>query len=376
MQEEENNLPSAIDLPVENKKTFGQLKLLILLGTIILVLLGLIIGYFLYTDKNEELRSLSSLITLESNDQVVTASITPFPFQELTIPYLRAREYKSNLGELRQISENQNYTSYLTDYLSDGFKVNGLLTEPKGEMPEGGWPAIIFIHGYIPPNQYQTTQNYIAYTDYLSRNGFVLFKIDLRGNGNSEGEAGGAYYSSDYVIDTLNAYSALQNSSFVNKDKIGLWGHSMAGNIVSRSMAIKPEIKAVVIWAGAGYSYLDLAEFGIQDASYRPQPTDSERQRKRQQLRELYGDPKDRNPFWNLVASTNYLNDLKGAIQLHHAVDDNVVNIEYSRNLNNLLDQTEVIHELNEYPSGGHNISGASFNQAMQKTVGFFKKYL
>mgnify|MGYP003818929331 CR=1 FL=1 len=59
----------------------------------------------------------------------------------------------------------------------------------------------------------------------------------------------------------------------------------------------------------------------------------------------------------------------------HHAVDDTTVDIGYSRNLNTILNQTDIIHELFEYQSGGHNISGASFNQAMNRTVEFLKTF-
>ena len=52
------------------------------------------------------------------------------------------------------------------------------------------------------------------------------------------------------------------------------------------------------------------------------------------------------------------------------------MSIEYSRNLNRILDTTAVAHEYNELPSGGHNIIGGAFTQAMQKTVEFFNKYL
>lgn len=302
---------------------------------------------------------------------------SPMPFEELTIPYLRTHNFESNLGSLEKVSENSGYTSYLTSYDSDGLKIKSLLTVPKGEKPEKGWPGIIFIHGYIPPNQYQTLgQAYSAYVDYLARNAFVVFKIDLRGHGDSEGEAGGGYYSSNYVIDALNAYAALESADFVNSQGIGLWGHSMAGNIAMRSFAAKTNIPAVVIWAGAGFTYTDLSQYRIQDRSYQPQPSSSSSQKKRQQIRDMYGDPKDGNPFWKLVAPTSYLNDLKGAIQIHHALDDETVNIGYSRNLNKLLDDTLVEHSLNEYQSGGHNISGASFTLAMERTVDFFKKHL
>lgn len=342
-----------------------------IIGPLLVVIL-LVGAFLLFKQKGD------GNINLVGTDlvELPIPEISSKPFEELTIPYLRNREYKSNLADLKQISQNSNYTSYLTSYISDNLKINGLLTKPTGKEPEGGFPAIVFVHGYIPPNQYRTLEKYVDYVDYLGRNGFVVFKIDLRGHGDSEGQAGGGYYSSDYVIDTLNAYSALQSADFVNSAKIGLWGHSMAGNVTMRAAAVKPEIPAVVIWAGAGYTYLDLREYRISDNSYQPQPSDSERQRKRRELFEKYGEVADGNPFWKEVAVTDYLKDLKGAIQLNHAVDDLVVNIEYSRNLNKLLNQTLVPHELHEYKSGGHNITNPSFTPAMQNTVNFFKKYL
>ncbi len=314
---------------------------------------------------------------------IVTPSPTPIPRYDMTIPYLRSQTYRSTLGPLETVGDYGAYTSFVTNYTSDGLKIHGLLTKPSGTAPAGGWPGIVFVHGYIPPKQYQTLgQPYSAYVDYLAQRGYVVFKIDLRGHGDSEGEAQGGYYTSNYVVDTLNAYAALETSGFVDPKKIGMWGHSMAGNTLLRAFAVKPSIKAVSIWAGAGFTYTDLATYGIRDASYQPvRPTNTEtvgapRPRVTNQVRALYGDPRDGNPFWKLVAASNYLSDLKGAIQLNHAVDDDVVSIEYSRNLNTLLDATAVIHEFNEFPSGGHNISGQNFNSAMDKTITFFDTYL
>src|SRR5690606_20864978 len=102
------------------------------------------------------------------------------------------------------LSPGSNYDRYLTSYQSEGLKIYALLTIPRGTPPEGGWPAIVFNHGYIPPAQYRTTERYIAYTDAFSRNGYVLFRPDYRGHGNSEGEPAGGYGSNAYTIDVLN----------------------------------------------------------------------------------------------------------------------------------------------------------------------------
>lgn len=334
-----------------------------------LLLIFSIFAYF-YTKKPKTQKTVSNIVKTAVGQPI------PILFQELTIPYLRKKEFKGKIISQTPVGNNGVYESYLAIYTSDGLKVNGLLTIPIGEKPKDGWPAIVFIHGYIPPSLYQTQGQYADYVDYLARNGFVVFKIDLRGHADSEGEAGGGYYGSDYISDTLNARSALQTSGFVNPEAIGLWGHSMAGNVVMRSMAARPEIPASVIWAGAVYTYEDMRKYGIQDNSYRPPQTSSQQRRRRQELFEKVGSPSASSPFWQQVAPTNYLTELKGAIQIHHAINDDVVNIGYSRDLMALLDNTNVPHTLFEYPSGGHNLEGISFNLAMQRTVEFFRQYL
>ncbi|MBW6441440.1 alpha/beta fold hydrolase [Patescibacteria group bacterium] len=343
----------------------------------------LLSGFFAilsYRIKKNEIKIVVNPLQRESHTDITVPKEEPIPepeaFVELTIPYLRDRKYESKIGELTYLDESDEYYSYLTSYDSDGLKINGLLTIPKEAGSQSGWPGIVFVHGYIPPDSYKTTENYSSYVDYLAKNGFVVFKIDLRGHGESEGEPGGAYYSSDYVVDILNAYSALQSSDFVDKDNIGLWGHSMGGNVVFRSFVAKQDIKAVSIWAGAVYTYEDFQEYSISDGSYRPPSEESESRKKRNELFETYGTFNSENDFWKKVVPTNFLEGIGGVVQLNHSVDDPVVSVRYARNLSSILMSTNIKYEVNEYPSGGHNITGDTFNQAMQDTVDFFKEHL
>lgn len=364
----ENTEERILQEKIRRKK---KIRILISLFLGIVVIASLFRVIYLFHYEGEQNSSVRENVQLGRS-----ATPTPVPFYEMTIPGLQTRTYASELGNLEVVSRNANYTAYLTSYKSDGFKVNGQLTIPTGEEPAGGWPGVIFVHGYIPPSTYQTFSHYADYVDYLARNGFVVFKIDLRGHGNSEGEAGGGYYSSDYVIDVLQAKSALQNSDFVNPEKIGFWGHSMAGNVVSRAMAASPDTPAIVIWGGAVYTYSDFQEYGIDDNSYRPPSDQSESRRRRNELFAIHGQFDPNHEFWKMVPMTNYLDGIRGAIQLNHAVNDDVVNIGFSRNFNSILDNTSIPHELHEYSSGGHNITGSAFNEAMQNTVSFFKKHL
>ncbi len=337
---------------------------------VFVVLVLIVLSIFFYDPQF--FQSISESLKIDSLKGQLTLTPTPYPNQDVTIPALRKRTYSSSLNDRTLYVEKNTYNFYLTSYDSDGLTINGLLTIPNGDKPINGWPAIVFVHGYIPPTLYKTTEKYGDYIDYLARNGFVVFKIDLRGHGDSEGTPSGAYFSADYIIDTLNAYAALQQSDFVNPNAVGLWGHSMAGNVLLRSFVVKPEIPAVVIWAGAVFSYTDREKYGISDNSYRP-PADITR---RAGGRLRLGDVDKKSIFWQEFVPTNYLSDLKGAIQLNHAINDDVVNIGYSRDLNALLDETNVTHELNEYPGGGHNISGVNFVSAMENTVEFFENYL
>lgn len=310
-------------------------------------------------------------VTIENSENEGVLSNLLEEYRRLTIPYLRKQEFPgSDVEVIRQVSENANYTSYVASYKSEGLTIYGLLTKPKGDEPESGFPAVVFVHGYIPPLSYKTTEKYGDYVDYLARNGLVVFKIDLRGHGESEGEPGGAYFSSDYIFDTLNARSSLKKLSYVNSSKVGLWGHSMAGNVVLRSMTVDPTIPAGVIWAGAVYTYTDMRELGIQDGSY--QPSQNPNRNRRQELMDRVGDVSANNEFWKMVIPTNYVSDLLGVVEIHHAINDDVVSVEYGRNLQKILEDAGKKSRLYEYTNGGHNISSPAFGSAMSRTVKTF----
>jgi dipeptidyl aminopeptidase/acylaminoacyl peptidase len=297
---------------------------------------------------------------------------------ELTIAALAEHMIEgSQITIEQQLDSGANYTRYIASYISEGYKINGLLTVPVGDVPEGGHKAIVFIHGYIPPDQYRTTERYVAYVDALARAGFVVFKIDLRGFGNSEGEPTGAYFSPAYSVDAIAALKSLQTLDYVDPDGIGLWGHSMAGNVTLRAMLVEPAIQAGVIWAGAVYSYDDFTRYSIDDPSYTPNTAaTTASQRTGRLIRETYGTPNTAEPYWQAVSLTENIDRLQAPLQLHHARNDDVVTIDYSRDLAAVLNVAGKLYEFYEYDSGGHNIASPAFNTAMQRTIEFFRTHL
>ena len=230
----------------------------------------------------------------------------------LSIEALRETEFPgSDLVYEETLSSGPNYKRYRASYKSDGLKIFGLLTVPAEASETNRVPAIVFVHGYIPPEEYKTQEKYIGYVDGLARAGYVVFKIDLRGHDLSEGEPSGAYFSPGYTIDTLNASESLKKLPYVDKNKIGLWGHSMAGMIGTRAIAAVPsEFAAAVIWGGVVGSYQDLQK---EWWGKRRRPTWMPSNRElmsnrpsRQIFIEQHGEPLEGNSFWDSISPTTF----------------------------------------------------------------------
>lgn len=304
-----------------------------------------------------------------------TATVTPTPTPHpLTMQAMRSRDYPGSDIIIEQILDpGANYYRYVASYQSDGIKIYGLLTEPYSEPPEGGWPAIIFNHGYIPPDEYRTTERYVAYVNALATNGYVVFKPDYRGHGDSEGNASGAYSSPAYTVDVLNALASVQRFPGVNPEKMGMWGHSMGGHLTLRAMVTVKSIKAGVIWAGVVASYQDMSTNWRRS---RPFPTPAGRlSRLAQELTSTYGSW-DTNPeFWESISPIDNLADISGPLQLHHGTADGDVPLAFSESLYQAMLDTGKEVEFYAYPDNDHNISQA-FSTAMQRTVDFYNRYL
>jgi dipeptidyl aminopeptidase/acylaminoacyl peptidase len=314
-----------------------------------------------------------------------TLTVTPTPtptLHPLMIDTLRSREYPgSDIVIEETLEPGVNYSRYLTSYQSDGLKIYALLTVPNDERPASGWPSIVFNHGFIPPTQYRTTERYVAYVDTLARNGYIVFRSDYRGHGNSEGLAGGAYGSPDYVIDVLNAAAALRRYPEADPDRIGMWGHSMGGYITLRSMVTDPDIRAGVIWAGVVASYEDLLTRWRRTATPGPGTpgagalTPVAPRGWRGFLVNEFGSPEENPAFWASISANSFLADLSGPVQLHHGTADTSMPLEFSQTLAEQLTAAGQPGELYVYEGDNHNLSGF-FSLAMQRTVEFFDRHV
>jgi len=336
-------------------------------------LLGLLIlGVYIITSRKDI--PITELVKnrpqTQQNEGGLLTSDNPY-----SIDYLRKQDYPGSDIVIEQtLTPGSNYNKYITSYKSEGLKIYALMTIPTGEKPKDGWPVIIFNHGYISPTQYRTAERYEAYIDAFARNGYIVFKSDYRGHGNSEGIAGG-HFSPGYTIDVLNALSSLKKYKDTNPEQIGMWGHSMGGGITLNTTVISKEIKAASIWAGTVGSINDeFSNWGRRAGHTHPSGSTGSGGG-RQSLAEQFGTPEQNPQFWRSIDPLNYLQDINVPVEIQHGLSDEEVNPEVSANLNAKLKALGKTVEYYTYPGDNHNISN-NFNTAIQRSVDFFDKYL
>lgn len=336
-----------------------------------IVFVLLFIGTLFFVENTSRVNS-SQTTTLKARQE--NTSHAP-----LSIEGMRKKSYPgSTLVIEEELLDAPNYKQYIASYKSEGFTVYGLLTVPKTEKPESGFPVIIFNHGYIPPEEYRTTEKYVTHVDSFARNGYVVFKPDYRGHGSSEGDPEGAYFSPAYTVDVLNALASVKKLSYIDRNKIGMWGHSMGGSITERTLVIDPTIKAAVIWGGAVGSYENLFQdwWSKKRSNFTPSNRETNANRpSRQGFIDKYGEPSATNAFWNSISPTSFLKYHTAPVQLHHGESDETVPFKLSQDYYDALKKKGKTVEVYLYSGTDHNLS-QSFNLAMQRSIEFFDKYL
>jgi dipeptidyl aminopeptidase/acylaminoacyl peptidase len=288
---------------------------------------------------------------------------------------MRSQEYPGSEITIDETLEaGSNYNRFIAHYFSEGLIIYALLTIPTGEAPTTGWPVIVFNHGFIQPDEYKPTERYEKYVDAMASQGYIVFRPDYRGHGNSDGVASGGYSSPAYTIDVLNAVASISYFPLADANRIGMWGHSMGGQITLRAMVTTCcLIRAGVIWAGvvAPYNYI-ITQWQVTPTppGFVPVATNW-----REGFVVEHGDQQTNPTFWAEISPNSYLGNISGPLQLHHGTGDYNVPVEMSRLLySEMLDAGRTVFYY-EYTNDDHNIAN-NYDLAMQRTLEFFDQYV
>ena len=138
------------------------------------------------------------------------------------------------------------------------FGVEGPFTNHRfsGTGGQVRWPAVLIVHGFKGSSAQRHIQ---GVSDVLVDAGFLTIRPDLTKNpGRSYIEFADMTYSQE-LKDCEDVLEYLLAMDEVDKNKIGIAGHSLAGTIVSEIAAKRNEIKALAILSGV-YSFEFVAE--------------------------------------------------------------------------------------------------------------------
>jgi hypothetical protein len=132
-----------------------------------------------------------------------------------------------------------------------GVRIAGTLTLPQGRGP---FPAAVLITGSGQQDRDESLMGhkpFLVLSDYLTRRGIAVLRMDDRGEGGSTGDFGAAT-SADFANDVEAAVRFLAARREVARNKIGLIGHSEGGVIAPMVATRSRGVAYVVMLAGTG----------------------------------------------------------------------------------------------------------------------------
>lgn len=305
----------------------------------------------------------SPTLTFAPPTPTLLPSPTLTPYEQYTIEYLRGRTYgDGNIEVMETVEETDTFTRYLILYPSDELNIYGFVNVPKGEGP---YPVIIAIHGLVDADTYQTLDYTTPAIDAITQAGYIVLHPNLRGYPPSDN--GDNLFRVGMTIDVLNLM-ALVKSGFgprelfatAARDNLGLWGHSMGGNIVLRVLTVSSDVKAAVLYAplsGDEIKNAKLLANATSDPSFQMErailPAIDER-----------------------ISPLYYYSDITSPIQLHHGTADAVVPVAWSKETCNAATAAGIQIECIYYPEGRHTFNERIIEQFYSAILHFYQAYL
>lgn len=129
----------------------------------------------------------------------------------------------------------------------------GTLTIPQGEGP---FPAVVLVTGSGPQDRNEALMGhkpFLVISDFLTRQGIAVLRYDDRGIGKSKGSFGTAT-TFDFADDAEAGLMWLKQQPLIDKNKIGIAGHSEGGLIAPIVASRNKNVDFIILIAGPGVS--------------------------------------------------------------------------------------------------------------------------
>ena len=152
---------------------------------------------------------------------------------------------------VRPFPYREEEVGYVNTVSIDKVHLAGTLTLPQGKGP---FPAAILIAGSGPNGRDEEILGhklFLVLSDYLTRQGIAVLRVDKRGVGHSTGAYDKAT-SLDFASDVKAGLAYLGTRSEIDHRHTGLIGHSEGGLVAPMVAADNPDVAFVVLMAGPG----------------------------------------------------------------------------------------------------------------------------
>jgi pimeloyl-ACP methyl ester carboxylesterase len=132
-----------------------------------------------------------------------------------------------------------------------GVTLAGTFTRPRGG---GRYPAVLLLTGSGQQDRDETLfehKPFLVLSDYLTRRGIAVLRLDDRGVGGS-GRGPLGITSKDLAGDALAGVALLRGRPDVDPARVGLVGHSEGAILAAMAAAETPDVAFIVMVAGTG----------------------------------------------------------------------------------------------------------------------------
>jgi dipeptidyl aminopeptidase/acylaminoacyl peptidase len=223
---------------------------------------------------------------------------------------------------------------------SEGVKLNAWMLKPPHFDKNKKYPVLVYVYG--GPGS-QTVTNSWGYTQdfwfqYLAQNDFIIVSVDNRGTG----ARGQDFKKLTYrqlgkyeTADQIEVAKYLSTKTFVNKNKIGIFGWSYGGYMASLCMTKGAD------YFNTGIAVAPVTNWRYYDNIY------TER---------YMGLPQDNEEGYDKNAPLNHVDKLKGNFLLIHGTADDNVHFQNSMEMVKALTKANKKFEFMAYPNSNHGI--------------------
>ncbi|MEI6895728.1 MAG: S9 family peptidase [Colwellia sp.] len=232
------------------------------------------------------------------------------------------------------------------------------LYKPKDMQPGKKYPVIVRVYGGPHAQLVTNTWQGADITQYMLQQGYIVYQLDNRGSN----YRGTAFEFPIYeklgqveVNDQITGVKYLQSLPYVDKDRIGVFGHSYGGYMALMSMFKAGD------YFKAGVSGAPVTDWLLYDTHY------TER---------YLNHPNVNASGYQQSSVFPYISGLNGPLMIYHGMaDDNVLFTNTTKLMKALQDEGKLF-ELMTYPGSKHSMRGKSVKVHLNTTImNFFDRH-